>query len=296
MKAESGLAVKVERDAARVFVVVTTVVGFVLGPVTAQAADTKGGSGGKPTEVSFESIPGSTVKRVILTRKAAERLDIQTGKVSEDVIVAKQMVSGLVIAPLAKEAQTTPSGGTFGGFLKPAATPAPAPKPGAAKALTPVGELWLQVMLSPAEWERLAKDKPARVLALPTRTRLEKEVSATLVPRPPVEDVRRSMLTVYYLASGGDSGLALNNRMRVELPLTGTEEKQKVVPYSAVYYDAKGGAWAYVNGKPLTYERQKIVVTRIVGDMAILSEGPPVGTAVVITGAPMLYGTEVFGK
>ena len=294
MKTESGLAVKVERDAARVFVVVTTVVGFVLGPVTAQAADTKGGSGGKPTEVSFESIPGSTVKRVILTRKAAERLDIQTGKVSEDVIVAKQMVSGLVIAPLAQEAQTSLSGGTFGGFLKPAATPAPAPK--SAAALTPAGELWLQLMLSPAEWERLAKDKPARVLALPTRNKLEKEVTATLVPRPPVEDARRSMLTVYYLVSGGDSGLALNNRMRVELPLTGTEEKQKVVPYSAVYYDAKGGAWAYVNSKPLTYERQKIVVSRIVGDIASLTEGPAVGTLVVITGAPMLYGAEVFGK
>ena len=296
MKVELRLVVSAHRDAARFLAAVTALAGLVLGPAAAHAADRKGGPAGKPSEVSFESIPGSTVKRVILTQKAAERLDIQTGKVSEDVIVAKQMVSGLVIAPLAQEAQTSPSGGTFGGFLKPAATPAPAPKSATAKALTPAGELWLQLMLSPAEWERLAKDKPARVLALPTRNKLEKEVTATLVPRPPVEDARRSMLTVYYLVSGGDSGLALNNRMRVELPLTGTEEKQKVVPYSAVYYDAKGGAWAYVNSKPLTYERQKIVVSRIVGDIASLTEGPAVGTLVVITGAPMLYGTEVFGK
>ena len=69
-----------------------------------------------------------------------------------------------------------------------------------------------------------------------------------------------------------------------------------MVPYSAVYYDAKGGAWTYVNGKPQTYERQKIVVNRIVGDVAVLSEGPPVGTQVVTAGAPLLYGTEIFGK
>jgi hypothetical protein len=294
MQVESKGAVRANRHEGRFLVAVVALSGVLLGPLAGHTADSKGGAAAKSTEVTFESIPGSTAKRVILTKKAAERLDIQYGKVSEDVIVPKQMVSGLVIAPLGKEAQANPTGGTFGGFVKPAATPAP--KPGAAKALSPSGEVWLQVMLSPAEWERLAKDKPARVLALPTRTKLAKEVTATLSPRPPAEDTKRSMLTVYYVVSGTDSGLELGNRMRVELPLAGNDEKQKVVPYSSVYYDAKGAAWAYVNGKPLTYERQKIVVNRVVGDVAVLSEGPPVGTAVVIAGAPLLYGTEVFGK
>lgn len=294
MKVESKRMVNANRDQGRFLVGVAAATGLLLGPMAAHAADSKPGAATKSAEVSFESIPGSTAKRVILSKRASERLDIQTGKVSEDVIVPKQMVSGLVIAPLGKEAQTSAAGGTFGGFIKPGATPAP--KPGAAKALTPSGEVWLQVTLSPAEWERLAKDKPARVLALPTRTKLAKEVTATLVPRPPLEDAKRSMLTVYYAVSGTDSGLELSNRMRVELPLAGSDEKQKVVPYSAVYYDAKGGAWTYVNGKPQTYERQKIVVNRIVGDVAVLSEGPPVGTQVVTAGAPLLYGTEIFGK
>lgn len=294
MKVESKLMVKVNRDQGRFLVVVAAAAGLLLGPMAGHAADSKAGTAAKSAEVSFESIPGSTAKRVILTKRASERLDIQTGKVGEDVIVPKQMVSGLVIAPLGKEAPAGAAGGTFGGFIKPGATPAP--KPGAAKALTPAGEVWLQVMLSPAEWERLAKDKPARVLALPTRTKLGKEVTATLSSRPPAEDSKRSMLTVYYVVSATDSGLELGNRMRVELPLAGNDDKQKVVPYSAVYYDAKGAAWAYVNGKPQTYERQKIVVSRVVGDVAVLSDGPPVGTPVVIAGAPLLYGTEVFGK
>ena len=64
------------------------------------------------------------------------------------------------------------------------------------------------------------------------------------------------------------------------------------MPYSAVYYDAKGAPWVYVNTQPLTFERQRITVERVVGDMAVLSDGPPLGTPVVITGAPLLYGAE----
>ena len=84
--------------------------------------------------------------------------------------------------------------------------------------------------------------------------------------------------------------------MRVELPIEGSQASQKVVPYRAVYYDAKGGAWVYVNTKPLMFERQRVTVERVVGDIAVLSEGPPVGTAVVTTGASLLYGTEIFKK
>ncbi|MGH8846135.1 MAG: hypothetical protein ACREXQ_02675, partial [Polaromonas sp.] len=101
---------------------------------------------------------------------------------------------------------------------------------------------------------------------------------------------------VYYVVPGKDHGLTVNTRMRVELQLSGSEEKQKVVPYSAVYYDAKGNAWVYVNGTPLTYERQRIAVERVVGDLAILSAGPSVGTPVVTVGAALLYGAEIFGK
>jgi hypothetical protein len=293
MKVESRIFASAHRMESRLLMAAVASA-LMLGPLAAQAADSKSGPAGKSTEVSFASIPGSTAKRITLSKKAAERLDIQYGTVAEDVIVPKQMVSGMVIAPLGDETQAAPAAGSFGSFVKPGASPAA--KPGATKALSPSGEAWLQVMLSPAEWERLAKDKPARVLALPTRTKLAKEVTATLSPRPPVEDPKRSMLTVYYVVSGADSGLELGNRMRVELPLVGNEEKQKVVPYSAVYYDAKGNAWAYVNGKPQTYERQQIVVNRIVGNVAVLSDGPPVGTSIVVAGAPLLYGTEVFGK
>jgi len=46
----------------------------------------------------------------------------------------------------------------------------------------------------------------------------------------------------------------------------------------------------------LTYQRQRIGVERIVGDLAVLSEGPAVGTPIVTVGAAMLYGAEIFKK
>jgi len=306
---------------------------LLVAPRGGHAADPGGaGPAGKTPAVKLEPIPGSTAKRVILTAKAAERLGIETGKVGEEPIVRRQMVSGLITPPMGKPiAQKPASGGVaapaagstsrppaagfadFGrapaaGFADfgraPAARPpepppaaAPAPQPVAAPAAVPVaGEVWVLVTLTPGELERLAKDRPARLLPLATREKPTKEVVAQPSGVAPVEDSKRSMLSLYYIVAGKDHGLALNNRMRVELELAGSAEKQKFVPYSAVYYDAKGTAWVYVNTNPLTFERQRIAVDRVIGDVAVLAEGPAVGTPVVTVGASLLYGAEIFGK
>ena len=64
------------------------------------------------------------------------------------------------------------------------------------------------------------------------------------------------------------------------------------VPYSAVIYDAEGNAWVFTNPDPLTYVKQPIKVDYIEADRAVLSESPPVGTAVVTVGAEELFGVE----
>lgn len=322
---------------------------LLLGPA-ALAADSAPPSApaGKQPAVTLESISGSTVKRVVLSAKAAERLGIETGRVGEDTVVLKQMVGGLVTAPVNRQPGTKPGGSSFGGFAQGGESPppraaasvgdqapdfvaavaattpagfqssgrgfggfgkaiaAPAPQPVAAAEPAPAStqanaplvgdDAWVLVTLSPGEWERLAKDKPARLLTLSTRDKLGTEVLARPSGLAPVEDAKRSMLTVYYVVPGRDHGLALNSRMRVELQIDGDDEKHKVVPYSAVYYDGKGTAWVYVNTRPLTFERQRIGVDRVVGNVAVLSDGPPVGTPVVTVGAALLFGAEVFGK
>jgi hypothetical protein len=68
--------------------------------------------------------------------------------------------------------------------------------------------------------------------------------------------------------------------------------QRKVIPYSAILYDTQGDTWTYTNPEPLTFVRHHIVVDRIEGDQAFLSDGPSSGTAVVTVGAEELYGSE----
>jgi hypothetical protein len=65
-----------------------------------------------------------------------------------------------------------------------------------------------------------------------------------------------------------------------------------VLPYDAVIYDADGETFTYTAPEPLTFVRQKIVIDHVVGDSAMLSDGPPAGTEVVTVGAAEVYGSE----
>jgi hypothetical protein len=297
MKGESIFAMKAHRNRGSFlegFAVLTVVATLLLIPVAANAGD-PGASGpaGKSTVVTIEKIPGKEAPRVILSAKAAERLGIETGKVSEMAVVRKQMVSGLVVPRIEEQPKPKPAGGVFGSFRRIAAPH----EPDTSRAILPAaGDLWVLVAVSPGEWTNLAKDKPVRLLPLATRDKFKKEVWAQPLGMEPIEDLKRSMLSLYYVVPGKDHGLTVNNRVRVELQLGGGAQKRKVVPYSAVYYDGRGAAWVYVNTQPLTYERQRIGVERIEGDLAVLSDGPAVGTQVVTVGAPMLHGTEIFKK
>jgi len=248
----------------------------------------------KDPPATLKSVPGSTVKRVMLTAKAAERLGIEMGKVGEEPIVRKQMVGGVVVPP-ASRPQPKMAGGAFGGFAMPARAPAPLPAEVQTKGPA-TGEAWVSVALSRAEWESLAKDQPARILPLTTRSGPREEILARPSGMPPFEDTKRSMLRLFFVVPGDKHGLLMHQRMRVELQQSGSDQKRKVVPYGAVYYDATGTAWIYLNPEPLGFERQRIRIERVVGDLAILAEGPPVGTPVVTVGAALLYGVEVFGK
>ena len=276
--------------------------GAVLGVFAqAQAADSGATAAAKSAAAKLEPIPGSAVKRVRLSAKAAARLGIELGKVEEQPIVRKQMVSGLVMAsPEAAAASKVAFGGlsSFGAFAQAVAakTVQPAAQPAPRKAAAAGEDAWIAVSLSPVEWDRLAKDKPARLFALATREQPAAKLLAEPSGMQPAEDVKRTMLTTYYVVNGKDHGLAVNQRMRVELQLAGAEDSQKVVPYGALYYDARGAAWVYVSKEPLAFERQSVQVDRVVGNVAVLTDGPALGTPVVTVGAALLYGAEIFGK
>jgi hypothetical protein len=79
-------------------------------------------------------------------------------------------------------------------------------------------------------------------------------------------------------------------------PSTGPATPVTVVPYSAVLYAPDGSTWVYTVPQPLTYLREKVVVTVVrgaKGDQAVLSQAPAAGTTIVSIGVVELYGTEL---
>jgi hypothetical protein len=76
-------------------------------------------------------------------------------------------------------------------------------------------------------------------------------------------------------------------------PLTGQANgATEVIAYSAVVYDADGKSWTFSAPSPRTYIRVPIVISSIAGQTVQLKSGPPVGTQVVVVGAPELVGAE----
>jgi hypothetical protein len=73
----------------------------------------------------------------------------------------------------------------------------------------------------------------------------------------------------------------------------GPKQRRKLVPYAAVLYDVNGTAWVYTMPQPLSYVRRQVTVDYVEGDVAVLSHGPGLGTAVVTQGVAELYGTEI---
>lgn len=68
--------------------------------------------------------------------------------------------------------------------------------------------------------------------------------------------------------------------------------RRTTVPYAALLYDASGATWVYTNPESLVFVRHRVSVEDIAGDLAMLSDGPAVGTAVVTAGAAELFGAE----
>lgn len=72
-----------------------------------------------------------------------------------------------------------------------------------------------------------------------------------------------------------------------------SEDGETVIPYAAVIYAADGATWVYTVLEPAEFLRHLIVIDRIDGDEAVLSDGPSPDTQVVTVGAAELLGTEL---
>jgi hypothetical protein len=82
-------------------------------------------------------------------------------------------------------------------------------------------------------------------------------------------------------------------RIGLETARVGSAGTMAIVPYSAVLYDGQGDAWVYTNPEGLTFIRTKVSISKIDGDTARLSDGPPPGTVVATVGVAEIFGAEM---
>jgi hypothetical protein len=245
-------------------------IGIVLIVITLglAACGNKSGVLGKIEPSRLEPIEGSDLQRVVLTEKAAQRIDIQTVLVVEEQVVRKRAIGGEVVAVPEAEAGNP-------------------------------GPVWARVSLAKEDLNQVDWDQPIRVLALDRDDEEDQGWPAEPDEGPldddpedvdlPGEDLAEEL---YYLITSPEHGLAVGQAVLVELTLSAQDALHRVVPYAAVLYGVHGETWVYSNPEPLVFVRQPIMIDYIEGDRAYLSEGPEVGTAVVTVGAAELFGTE----
>ena len=251
-------------------IALTALVALALMPGAALGADAPAAAKEKPVKV--EKVDGTSIKRVTLTAKAAERLGIETGTVKEKTIPHTRKLGGLVL-----------------------------PMPPTSQPTVPVsdqaadGKVWVSVVMSQGELNAVALDRPARILPL-TRDGANAWIMAVPSKLPPVVDPKRSMLALHYVVQDANHGLQPLQRVLVKLEMSNHNVRRTVVATSAVFYQANGAASVYLNPAPLTYMREPVTVERIVGKKTVLTKGPSIGTTIVTVGAPLLYGAETLGK
>ncbi len=155
--------------------------------------------------------------------------------------------------------------------------------------------IWVKVPVYVGEISKLSTDRPASIGGLADAPGASGERTAKLAAAPPSGDPLAATVNVFYEVGNADHGLRPGERVSVTLPLRGDDESL-VVPHSAIVRDYHGGEWVYEKIKPNVYVRRRVMVDRVVGDLAVLVSGPKAGAEVVSVGAVEIFGAEFGGK
>ncbi len=221
--------------------------------------------GQEPTQEKIEPVElvdqGDGRNLLILTEKAAERLDIQTDTVREEQILVTRSYGGEV---------TEASAGS--------------------------GAM-VMVSLTTEEMGMVDADVPALVFPLDGDDAEDSDEDegfmAELDELPGLDDAEDNVVTnLYYSVRNTEAGLVTGQRLIVELSLKGDGGPQLVIPVASLLYDLNGETWIYISPEPLQFLRFPVVVDYIKDDLVVLVAGPPVGTKVAIVGVPELHGAD----
>jgi hypothetical protein len=198
---------------------------------------------------------------VILTDKAAERLDVQTDTVREEEITVKR---------------------SFGGEVTEASADSGA---------------MVMVSLTSDERNMVNSDVPAVVFPLGSDDEEDTDngegLTAEFDEMAGLDDPEENgVATLYYSINDSAGELVTGQRLVVEISMKGAEGPRLIVPTAALLYDLNGETWIYTSPEPLHFLREPVVVDYIIGDQVVLTEGPSAGTAVAVVGVAELFGAD----
>lgn len=154
--------------------------------------------------------------------------------------------------------------------------------------------LWIRVPVYAGDEAQINARENAFVRGLSDVGSSTNAVVARPVTGPQTSDPLATSIDLYYEVDNSKGNFRPGQRISVTLPYKGTQSAL-VVPYSAILYDIQGGTWVYENTAKNTYVRRRVNVSRVANGMAILQQGPAIGTKVVTDGAAELFGTEFGG-
>ena len=154
--------------------------------------------------------------------------------------------------------------------------------------------VWVRVAVYAGDVTEVDDERPAKVGRLSGRTGggAAQALEAKPVPAPPSADPRISTVDLFYELDNEKGQVNPGQRVGVTVPLRGDEESL-VVPWSAVVYDATGGAWVYEKLREHAYARRRVSLRHVVNGDAVLDAGPAAGTQVVTQGVAEMFGNEM---
>ena len=114
-----------------------------------------------------------------------------------------------------------------------------------------------------------------------------KPISAT-----PTADPLTSSAHLYYTIQNDQSAFRPAERVSVSLNTFNNKQTILTIPWSAVVFDIHGGSWVYTQKSSTTFERKRVFLERVSSGNAVMSEGPAVGSKIVVNGALELFGVE----
>lgn len=168
------------------------------------------------------------------------------------------------------------------------AVPGQAVAPGAPLLeIVAVDALQVRLPIQSGDLARIDPEATARVRPLGAEAT---SIDATPVAGPPTADPLAGAVDRYYALAPG-AVLVPGERVIVELPLR-SQVEARVLPYSALVYDAQGTAWVYGCAGENAFRRERIDPIRRSGDQLVFARGPALGACVLSTGASEVFGSE----